>query len=174
MLGINDVVSYGTEGACKITEITHKDFGAGAAEYYVLRPVYRKDAVVFVPTGNQALVARMRKMISEDEIEEIFAQMPEENPAWIQNENDRKVKYREILAEGNSRDLVRMIKTLHLHQLEQNAKGRKLHLADERFFKEAEKILYDQFALALHIRPDEVLPFILKRVGENKEIEEGL
>ena len=173
MLSVNDIVMYGTEGACEITGITCKDLGAGMTEYYVLRPVYRRETTVFVPAGNKALTGRMRRLLSAEEIEEIIQEMPGEDAIWIQDENERKARYREILAEGDSRKLVRMIKTLYLHQKQQTAKGRKLHLADERAFKEAERMLYDQFAIALHIKPDEVLPFIIGRIeggsGEGRE-----
>lgn len=164
MLSIHDVVLYGTEGACEVTGITQKNLGAGMMEYYVLRPVYRREATVFVPTGNKTLIARMRRLLSAEEIEEIIREMPGEDSIWIQNEAERKARYREILAEGDSRKLVRLIKTLYLHQKQQLAGGRKLHLADERAFKEAERLLYDQFALALHIKPDQVLPYIIERI----------
>lgn len=168
MLSVSDVVLYGTEGACEIVDIAEKDLGAGVREYYILQPVYRKEATVFVPTGSEKLVARMRRVLTADEIEEIIQEMPGEESVWIQNEAERKTRYKEILAEGDSRKLVRLIKTLYLHQKEQNARGRKLHMADERAFKEAERLLYDQFALALRIQPDEVLPYIVKRIEENQ------
>ena len=57
-----------------------------------------------------------------------------------------------------------MIKALYYHQQEQHAKGRRLHTADEHFFREAEKLLYDEFALVLHIKPEQVLPFIMEQV----------
>lgn len=38
-------------------------------------------------------------------------------------------------------------------------------MSDEHFFKEAERILYEEFALVLKIRPEQVLPFILEQIG---------
>ena len=40
-----------------------------------------------------------------------------------------------------------------------------MHVVDERFFKEAEKILYEEFAFVLNIKIEEVLPFIKDRLG---------
>ena len=57
-----------------------------------------------------------------------------------------------------------MIKALYLHQQKQQEKGKHLHAADERVFKEAEKILYDEFALVLQIRPEQVVPFIAEKM----------
>ena len=33
-------------------------------------------------------------------------------------------------------------------------------MADERFFKEAERLLYDEYAVALGVTPDQVQPYI--------------
>lgn len=164
MFEINDIVLYGTEGACEIVEIAEKDVGVGLREYYVLQPVYRRDTTIYVPAGSEKLVARMRRVLTADEIEEIILGMPGEDSLWVENEAERKTFYKEILAEGDSRKMVRLIKTLYLHQKEQTAKGRKLHMADERALKEAERLLYDQFALALKISPDEVLPYIIRKI----------
>ena len=83
---------------------------------------------------------------------------------WIEDEKERKVVYKEILERGDRKELVGMIKALHLHEQKQKEKGRKLHMADERFFKTAEKVLYDEFALVLNIQPEQVLPFIMQQI----------
>ena len=57
-----------------------------------------------------------------------------------------------------------MIKALYRHQETRQAQGRKLHVSDERFLKEAERTLYDEFALVLNIEQDQVLPFILEQI----------
>ena len=168
MFSINDIVLYGSEGACRIISIAPRDLGAGMREYYILQPVYRKDATVFVPVGSEKLVARMRRALDAGEIDRIITEMPGEESVWIESEAERKLAYREIMAEGDSRGLVRLIKGLYLHQKEQTARGRRLHLADERAFKEAERLLYDQFALALDIRPEEVLPYIIRKIEGKK------
>ena len=57
-----------------------------------------------------------------------------------------------------------MIKALYHHQQVRQAQGKKLHVSDERFLKEAERTLYDEFALVLHISQEQVLPFILDQI----------
>ena len=164
MFKVGEVVLYGTEGACEIVEIGKRDLGAGPREYYILRPVYRKEAVVFVPADVERLVSRMKRVLTAEEIDTIILEIPGEEFLWIENEAERKNRYRELLAEGDCRMLIRMIKSLYLHQKEQSTRGRKLHTADERAFKDAERLLFDQFALALQIQPDEVLPYIIKKI----------
>jgi CarD family transcriptional regulator len=51
-----------------------------------------------------------------------------------------------------------------LHQQELKEKGKKLRVSDERFLKDAEKVLYDEFAHVLDIKREEVLPFIFEQI----------
>ena len=166
MFNVNDTVLYGIEGVCRITELTERDFRGKKVKYYVLKPVYKENATLFVPMDNKTLVGKMRIVPTAEEIKKIIREMPAEESIWIEDENTRKARYKEIIAGGDSRELVQLIKTLYLHQKEQRAKGKKLHMAEERFFKEAEKMLYDEFAVVLGMKPGEVLPFILKQIDE--------
>ena len=92
--------------------------------------------------------------------------MPDEQAHWIENDEERKTAYRETLSTGDRPGLIRMIKSLYLRQKEMKGNGKHLRAADERFFKEAERMLYDEFALVLGMEPEEVLPFILERIQD--------
>lgn len=164
MYSVNDTILYGSHGVCRVAGIETKDFGGNLAEYYVLRPVYSENSTIYVPVSNEKLAGKMRRVLTSGEIDQIIRAMPYEESAWVEDESERKEKYKEILAQGDRMELVKMIKALYYHQREQQAKGRRLHTADEHFFKEAEKLLYDEFALVLHIKPEQVLPFIMEQV----------
>lgn len=168
MFNINDNVVYGSQGVCTIVEITEKPFLNQKLKYYVLRPAYQKDSKVFVPVDNEKLTQKMRRVLSATEIKELLSQLPDEDTLWIENENERKQKFQEILKEGDRTKLVMLIKALSLHQQEQKDKGKKLHNCDEIFLKEAEKLLYNEFALVLQIEPCQVLPFILEQINQNE------
>ena len=57
-----------------------------------------------------------------------------------------------------------MIKALYHHKQERLSEGKKFYVSDERFFREAENMLYEEFAIVLHISKDQVLPFILEQI----------
>ncbi len=164
MYAVNDMVLYGRNGACKIVDITKREVAGSSIEYYVLQPVYNQASTIFVPTGNQTLTGKMRQVLSADEIHALIRSLPDEQSLWIEDEEERRARYSEILSGGNRRDIVRMIKALYLHREELKERGKHLHLADERFLKDAERLLYDEFALVLQIQPDQVLPFILQQI----------
>ncbi|MBC8571452.1 CarD family transcriptional regulator [Zongyangia hominis] len=163
MYHVNDTILYGSHGVCKITGITKKDFGRVSDEYYILEPVYN-NFTIYVPMHNDALAEKMHRVLTAEEIQAMIRSMPEEDTCWVENENERKERFKDILARGNRREVLQMIKALYLHQREQQDKGKRLHMADERFFHEAEKMLYDEFALVLNITPEQVLPFILEQI----------
>ena len=163
---VNDMVMYGTAGVCRITEISEQSFCGRGGRYYILQPVYDNRSTVFVPVDNEALTTKMHRILSAEEIYDLIRDMPDTDTIWTDNEEVRREKYKEILKGGNRRDLIRMIKTLYTRQqaLLQNGK-KKLRATDERFLKEAERVLHEEFAHVLNIQRDQVLPFILEQIS---------
>ena len=169
MFTAGDTVLYGAHGVCRIETIEKKSFGKVQKEYFVLHPVFDPNAVIYVPTDNDNLTKKMKNVLSPEKIHEIIDALPTQEPIWIENENARREHYRDILDRADRSELARMIKTLYLYRQEQAAHGKKLHMVDERFFKDAEKLLYDEFALVLGISRAEVLPFIQKRIPQGAQ-----
>jgi len=158
---------YGTHGICKIACIEEHNFTGTTKEYYVLKPIQDEKATIYVCVSNEKATSQMRQVMSEEEIYRMIEAMPDEASEWIENKNERNEKYKEILNSGDRMALVRMIKSLYLHREHQKEIGKKLHLTDEKFFKDAEKMLYDEFAVVLNIKPDQVLPFIMGQLGHS-------
>jgi CarD family transcriptional regulator len=165
MYQVNDMILYAAQGICRIAEITEMDLNGAAALYYVLKPVYEEKSTIFVPVYNETLTSKMRRVLSAPEIYALIKTMPDEGTIWIDNEKERRERYKEIMSHGDRTELVKLIKTLYLHELSQKGKGKKLYVADERFMKEAEKILYEEFAHVLNIKREQVLPFIIEQIS---------
>ena len=72
MYQIGDKVCYGTEGVCSIVRIQEMKVGGAKGKYYVLRPIYRESATVYVPLDNERLIARMRPVLSQQELEALL------------------------------------------------------------------------------------------------------
>ena len=98
MYSIGEIVLYGSNGVCEITEITTKKIGKNSIEYYVLKPVCSDSSTLFVPTQNEMLVSRMRVVLSSDEIKDILSQKTD-NEIWIDNKAERCEKIKEIMYE---------------------------------------------------------------------------
>ena len=164
MYQVNENVLYGSQGVCRITEITTKEFQGTQTDYYILKPLENSASTIYVPVNNKTLTDKMRRVLSPEEIVQLIDSIPREPSAWIENDNDRKETYKNILSGGDRMALLKVIQALYLHQEALRQKGKRLHLADEHIFKAAEKILYDEFSLVLHITPEQVPPFIRNRI----------
>lgn len=164
MFALGDTVLYGIEGVCRIAEIANKNFGGETQEYYVLKPIHQDGSTFYLPLGNPVACSKLRRVLSADEIHDLIRTMPEEAPEWIDDENTRKFAYKEIIQSGDRKELIRMIKALYFHRESLREEGKKFHICDERFMKEAEKVLYDEFAHVLNMEPEEVLGFIMEQV----------
>lgn len=164
MYHAGDTVVYGTQGVCTITSIEENDISGSTMEYYVLKPVYDQNATIFVPVKNETLVGQMKAVLSAEEIYALIRSMPNEQTIWVEDEDERKRTYQEIIRRGDRKELIRLIKTLYFHQQSQHQKGKRLHQADEAALKQAEQLLYHEFALVLHLKPEEVIPFIIQQL----------
>lgn len=165
MYNVNDSIIYGSHGVCTITEIGERNFYGTPNQYYILKPISSAQSTLYIPVDNEKLTQKMRRVLSPDEIHALIKAMPEQNADWIENENERKEKCRQILLTGDRMQLISLIKTLYAHEQEQKEKGRKLHLSDQQFFRDAEKLLYEEFSVVLNINMDQVLPMILEEMA---------
>ena len=162
MYAVNDTVMYGQSGICKITEICDRKFGRETLKYYVLRPVYGDNTVIYCPVDSDKV--RIRKLLSAEEVVALIREMPAQQGDWIENDNLRKEAQTEILRRGDHKELIALIKTLYRKRTETENSGRRFHRADAEAMAQAEKMLYQEFAQVLDISPDEVVPFTIGKI----------
>lgn len=166
MFEVNQLVSYGPNGVFKIEEISDKNLTGSIKKYYVLKSANSNGSIVYVPVENDKLVAKMHPVLTADEVREIIKGMPEEDCGWIDNDEQRKQKFHQVILQSDPRELGRLIHSVYLHQEEISTQGKKLHIADKRAFEEAERILYDLISLVMDISVDAVPEFIEKTLAK--------
>ena len=165
MFQVKDVILYGTQGVCEITGTEEKSVGGKKRTYFILKPVSDKGSTVFVPTDNELALRKMRRLLTGEEIHRLIDSLPEEGGLWIDNENERRELFKSVLSEGDPRELIRMVKAIHLHKTRREAEGKRLHMSDERFFKDAEQVLCNEFQYVLGIGDKEsMLAYIFSRL----------
>lgn len=166
MFQINDTVMYSMHGVCKIEDITTKEFMGSQKEYYVLKPISDLTTTLYIPTHNEKLLAKMRKILSKEEVYHLIETMPQKEMIWFKNENERKEQYKQVIAKGNHSELIGMIKAIYMQKQKRESEGKYLYISDERFFKEAERILYEEFQYVLNIKKEDLLPLIFSKIGD--------
>ena len=161
MFCVGQTVLYGTNGVCVVDDVTEKRIGKTKMQYYVLKPVCTNTSTLFVPVGNTQLVSKMRCILTADEAKAILRELPPCGD-WNDNKIERSEQFRSVITEGACVELIRMIRLIRAHEQEQVGKGKRLHITDERFLKEAEKMVCEELSLVLDISRDEVLQRILQ------------
>lgn len=159
-------VVYGSHGVCQILQMETKNVDRKKVEYYVLEPMDQPDARFYVPAHNEAALAKLRPILSKQELDDLLVSEDADRNAWINDENQRKQRYRELITSGDRAALISMVRSLYQHKLAQQAAGRKFHLCDENFMRDAEKLLSSEFSLVLGIPASDVGSYIESKLGK--------
>ena len=165
MFQVGDMVCYGTTGACQITSHEARRYGDRMENCFVLKPVFDKSMTICVPESNPLLVARMHPVMTREEILALIRELPKEDVHCDPDPDARKQYYNETLKNGDHRELLRMVKAIYNFKKARHAMGKRLSGFDENAMREAENMLYTEFALVLDIQPKEVVPFIRRELG---------
>lgn len=159
MFKVNDYVVYGTTGVCRITDIAKDEsIGANQTEYYILHPVYGDNMTIKIPVKNEKV--SMRAVLSKSEVIALIASMQRIETVWIENSRERSESFKTMLRRGSCQDWIKLIKTLHTEKRSRASAGKSLTNTDEVIMRAAEKQLYEEFAVALHIPPEKVVSYI--------------
>lgn len=170
MFQVDEMVLYGTNGVCRVAAIEDRDCGGKMVTYYILKPFYRAGSTVFVPVKNEKLTSRMRPVLTKDEIDSMIRTIPKEYSGWVEDEKMRKEKFKDIVGRADTFELIQLIKRLIEQKRSVIARGKKLHIGDERILQEAEKMICDGFSYVLGISKEEVPDYIKKVMREKAEV----
>ena len=160
MFQLGDQVIYGIHGLCRISELETRKIDRKLIEYYVLEPVEQPGTRYYIPTQNQAAVAKLQRVLTREELDELLKTVRNSGNVWIEDENQRKQRYRELINSGDRATLIGMIRALLIHKQTQEDAGKKFHLCDENFLRDAQKLLSTEFSAVLSIPPEEVGAYI--------------
>lgn len=156
MLKLKEKIVYGTTGVCIVDGVEKKKIGREIKSYYVLKPVSQATSTVYLPADNECLLAKVRKVLSADEVNKLLEHFSSEPDLWVNSDAERRVRFNEIIASGDRKVCLALVKTLLTHQIELSTKGKRLHISDERALKESQRLVCDEFSVALEIDPKSV------------------
>lgn len=158
-----DIVSYGTNGVCEITEQKRVRLAGQPCDCLILKPVYDQSMTICVPCTSQVLLDRMRPLPTK---EELLAMLHEPAPAHEADADARKEQYRQALQSGDRHRLLRMVRDIRAQHQARKAQGKGLSAFDDRALREAQNLLHSEFAYILGIEPNAVPQFIAAELGD--------
>lgn len=157
---IGELVVYGIHGVCRILTTETRVIDRKKVEYFVLSPIEQPETRYYIPTQNSAALSKLRRLIEKSAIDDILCKGFDCSNLWIADEGKRKLHYRELINRADVAELLPIIHALHLHREEQALQGRKFHLCDENFLRDAEKLILSEFSVALNITREQVKTYI--------------
>lgn len=167
MYQVGDQVVYGIHGVCRVVDQEERVVDRKRLTYLALEPVGQDGSRYLVPTHNDAAMAKLRSMLSREELESMLDSQEVRADGWVKDENQRKTLYRELIGSGDRVKLMQMVRTLYRHKADQAAAGRKCHLCDENFLRDAEKLLVSEVSIVMGVESDQAKQYIRNKLKED-------
>lgn len=164
MYKTGDIIIYTTYGVCKVDDVVAETFAGETKNYYILKPLNDSKSSIKVQTDNPIVVSKLRDLLNPEDIFELIHQIPFVETYWIDNENERKRVFSNILRSGSRTEIIQVVKSIDAHQKRLKEKNRKLHACDEQSLKDGLKLILDEFSFVLGIPKNEILNFVINEI----------
>ena len=161
-----DWVVYGIHGVCRVIGFEKQLVNRKRTQFLVLEPAYGGESRFYLPAENAAVLAKLKPVLTDTELVALLGSEEIRKPCWIAEENLRKQFYRELIASGDRVRLMQMVTSLYRYRAEQQEAGRKFHLCDDNFLRDAEKLLASEIALVMKMEPPAAREFLREKLGK--------
>lgn len=165
MFSVGELVMYGIHGVCTVVGTQVQKVDRKEVTYLVLEPRQQGTSRFFVPMGNPKAMEKLRPVLTRHELDALLENAALSSGEWIDDENRRKQRYRELLISGDRVALMQMIHAVHQHSSAQADAGRKVHICDENFLRDAHRLVEGEFSAVLDIPSSQVAAWLTERLG---------
>ena len=156
MYKTGQIVSCGTTGVCRIAGLVERYVDGKPVQYYQLEPVHSSTATILIPTDSKPLLAKLRPVLTADEVHALLNTLPDAPDLWIDSEQERQHRYHEIFRGSDVAKQAQLAYSLSRQRQILAAQGRRMRQSDETAWKEAERLLCDEFSFVLGTEPKEI------------------
>ena len=166
MFQIGERVVYGFHGVCSVVDLEERVIDRKKVVYIVLEPMGQGSSRFYIPAHNEAAMSKIRPLPTKEQLEALIQSQTVRSGNWIPEENLRKQLYRELINKGDLEKLLQMVRSIYLHKAEQTSAGRRCHLCDENFLRDAERLLTSEIALILELDPEQAKQYLRSKLTE--------
>ncbi len=159
MYGISQLVVYGSHGVCRILKTEERTVDRKRVEYFVLEPVAQPGTQFLLPSNNPATLAKIRPLMDRDALTALLDHKVDMTN-WIPDENRRKQQYRAIISSGDACAQISMYRMLQQYQAQQGKIGKKIHICDDNFMRDVQKIISGEIAAVMQIPIKDALQYL--------------
>ncbi len=155
MFNIGDIIFYSQHGLSKIDDICEKTFSNVTRTYYVIHPLEQSNLTISTPVDNVKVV--MLKRMEREEAEEILQSFKQPGMDWIEDLRQRKMKFQEILASGQRKEIAQTANALMRKNFELSQNKKRLYEQDNKLLHKIQNLLFKELAMALNTSIDEII-----------------
>ena len=160
MFEIGQWVMYGIHGVCRIAGTEKQLVNRKRSEFLVLEPLSKAESKFYLPLGNPAALAKLKPVLSEEELRALLSSPEVREDNWIDEESRRKMYYKELITRGDRKEILQTIYALYRYKAAQMEAGKKFHLCDDNFLRDAEKLMSSEIALVLEMTMEQARDYL--------------
>lgn len=161
-----DLVVYGSTGVCKVEGFGNPDpRDRSGRQFYLLKPLYQA-GIIYTPVEGGKV--SMRPVMSAREAQELIALIPGLHPEVCRERTLQLLaqRYQTLLQSGDCRVLLELTMSVYQKRRQAEQQNRRLGMVDERYGRQAERLLFGELAVALDIPIDNVPAYIASQIEQ--------
>lgn len=105
--------------------------------------------------------------MSKDDANNLINKIKDIKPFDEINDKNVELLYKNAIYNGDHYDLIRVIKTLYIRNDNRVKNNKKVSEKDDKYFKLAEKYLYNELSISLNMCYDETKEYVISMVEKN-------
>lgn len=160
MFEIGQWVMYGIHGVCRVAGTEKQLVNRKRSEFLVLEPLNKAESKFYLPLGNPAALAKLKPVLSEEELRALLNSPEVREDHWIDEESRRKMYYKDLITRGDRKEILQTIYALYRYKAAQMEAGKKFHLCDDNFLRDAEKLISSEIALVLEMTMEQARDYL--------------
>ena len=160
MFEIGQWVMYGIHGVCRIAGTEKQLVNRKRSEFLVLEPLSKAESKFYLPLGNPTALAKLKPVLSEEELRALLSSPEVREDNWIDEESRRKMYYKELITRGDRKEILQTIYALYRYKAAQMEAGKKFHICDDNFLRDAEKLMSSEIALVLEMTMEQARDYL--------------
>lgn len=159
MYKIGDYIVYRND-VCKIKNI--KNNKINGITYYIMTPIDDESLIIDTPIDNK--MGYIRNLISLEKANKLTDSIPNIKPIEDFSEKNLEYIYKDFLYKGSHIELIKIIKTSYIRNNERTKNRKRISDKDDKYFRLAEKYLYNELSIVFNMSFEETKNYIYKRV----------
>ena len=160
MFEIGQWVMYGIHGVCRIAGTEKQLVNRKRSEFLVLEPLSKAESKFYLPLGNPTALAKLKPVLSVEELRALLNSPEVREDHWIEEESRRKMYYKDLITRGDRKEILQTICALYRYKAAQMEAGKKFHLCDDNFLRDAEKLMSSEIALVLEMTMEQARDYL--------------